>query len=93
LKKPITKTGLVEWLKMKAPKFKPQYLKKKKKKKKKDAIKESRAQVVHTCNPSYSGGRHQEDCSSRSAWTNSSQDPISEKKKNHKKGLVEWLKV
>jgi hypothetical protein len=33
--------------------------------------------VAHTCNPSYSGGRDQEDCGSKSAWANSSRDPIS----------------
>jgi hypothetical protein len=33
--------------------------------------------VAHTCNPSYSGGRHQEDHGSKPA--NSSQDPISKK--------------
>jgi hypothetical protein len=27
--------------------------------------------VAHVCNPSYSGGRHQEDCGSKSAWVNS----------------------
>jgi hypothetical protein len=36
------------------------------------------------CNPSYSGGRDQEDQGSRPAWTNSSQDPIL-KKIHHKK--------
>jgi hypothetical protein len=30
----------------------------------------SDALVAHTCNPSYSGGRNQEDCGS--AWANSS---------------------
>jgi hypothetical protein len=33
--------------------------------------------VAHACNPSYSGGRDQEDCSSKSPRANSSQDPIS----------------
>jgi hypothetical protein len=33
--------------------------------------------VAHACNPSYSGGRNQEDHSSKPAWGNSSQDPIS----------------
>jgi hypothetical protein len=42
--------------------------------------------VAHTCNPSYSGGRDQEDCCSKPAQANNSR-PIS------KKGLVEWLKV
>jgi hypothetical protein len=40
--------------------------------------------VAHACNPSYSGGRDQEDCSSKPAWANSLKDPIW-KKKNHKK--------
>jgi hypothetical protein len=49
--------------------------------------------VAHTCNSSYSGGRDQEDCSSKLAGANSSQDTISKKKKknHHKKGLVEWF--
>jgi hypothetical protein len=51
------------------------------------------ALVAHDCNPSYAGGRDQEDQSSKLAGGNSSWDPISKKKKNHKKGLVEWLKV
>jgi hypothetical protein len=33
--------------------------------------------VAHTCNPSYSGGRDQEDRSSKPGQPNSSQDPIS----------------
>jgi hypothetical protein len=33
--------------------------------------------MTHACNPSYSGGRDQEDCGSEPAWANSSQDPIS----------------
>jgi hypothetical protein len=34
--------------------------------------------VAHACNPSYSGGRDQEDCSSKPAWANDSErDPIS----------------
>jgi hypothetical protein len=48
--------------------------------------------VAHTCNPSFSGGRDQEDQGSKSALENSSQDPIL-KKAHHKKGLVEWLKM
>jgi hypothetical protein len=35
--------------------------------------------VAHTYNPSYSGGRDQEDHSSKPAQANSSQDPISKK--------------
>jgi hypothetical protein len=35
------------------------------------------ALVAHICIPSYSGGREQEDCTSKPAWENSSQDPIS----------------
>jgi hypothetical protein len=37
------------------------------------------APMVHTYNPSYSGGRAQEDCGSKSAWANCSQDPILKK--------------
>jgi hypothetical protein len=45
-----------------------------------------RVPVAHTCNPSYSGGRDQEDCSSK--LRNYLEKPY------HKKlGLVEWLKV
>jgi hypothetical protein len=35
--------------------------------------------VAHACNPSYLGGRDQEDHSSKPAWANSSQDPILKK--------------
>jgi hypothetical protein len=34
------------------------------------------APVAHTCNPSYSGGRDQEDCSLKPAWANSLRDSI-----------------
>jgi hypothetical protein len=37
----------------------------------------SQAPVAHTCNPSYSRGRDQEDQGSKPALANSSQDPIS----------------
>jgi hypothetical protein len=47
---------------------------------------------AQVCNPSYSGGKDQEDQGSKSAQANSSQDPIS-KKKPSQKGLVECLKV
>jgi hypothetical protein len=50
---------------------------KKKKKKKSQA---------HTCNPSYLGGRDQEDHGSKPTWANSVGDPIFKKKKSHKKG-------
>jgi hypothetical protein len=36
--------------------------------------------VAHACNPSYSGGRNQEDSGSKPAQANSSQDSISKKK-------------
>jgi hypothetical protein len=50
--------------------------------------------MTHACNPSYSGGRDQADHSLKPALANSSWHPISKKKKkNNKKGLVEWLKV
>jgi hypothetical protein len=43
--------------------------------------------VAHAYNPSYSGGREREDCSSKPAWANSSRDPIL-KKPITKIGLV-----
>jgi hypothetical protein len=52
----------------------------------------SHALVAHACNPSYLGGRNQQDHGSKPAWANSSSDPIS-KKPITKKGVVEWLKV
>jgi hypothetical protein len=48
--------------------------------------------VAHACNPSYSGGRDQEDHGLKPAQANSLQDPIL-KKPFTKTGLVEWLKV
>jgi hypothetical protein len=51
--------------------FKPQNHKKIKIKKN-----NSWALVAHACDPSYSGGRDQEDCCSKPAWANSSRDPI-----------------
>jgi hypothetical protein len=46
--------------------------------------------VAHSCNPSYSGGRHQEDPGLKPACANSSQDPILKKPITHtKKGR--WL--
>jgi hypothetical protein len=48
--------------------------------------------VAHACNPSYSGGRDQEDHGLKPAQANSSARPYLEKT-FHKKGLVEWLKV
>jgi hypothetical protein len=48
--------------------------------------------VAHSYNPSYSGGRDQEDCSLKPAWANSSARPYL-KKPFSKIGLVEWLKV
>jgi hypothetical protein len=50
------------------------------------------APVAFACNPSYSGGRDQEDRDLKPAQANSLRDTISEKN-HHKKGLVEWLKV
>jgi hypothetical protein len=47
--------------------------------------KELKSPVAHAYNPSYSGGRDQEDHSLKPAQANSSQDPIS-KKPNTKKG-------
>jgi hypothetical protein len=50
--------------------------------------------VTLICNPSYSGGRDQEDPGDgglKSAWANNSRDPISEVP-NTEKGLAGWLK-
>jgi hypothetical protein len=47
----------------------------------------SRGLVRHVCNPSYSGGRAQEDPDLKPAQANSSQDRIS--KQQQQKGLVE----
>jgi hypothetical protein len=52
----------------------------------------ARVPVDHACNPSYSGGRDQEDRSSKPARAKTSEDPIL-KTPNTKKVLVEWLKV
>jgi hypothetical protein len=38
--------------------------------------------MAHTCNPSYLGGREQEDHGSRLVQENSSQDPVSKKNQN-----------
>jgi hypothetical protein len=43
------------------------------------------ALVPHTCNTRYSGGRDQENCSSKPAQANSLQDPISKKPFTKKK--------
>jgi hypothetical protein len=55
-------------------------------------IDKGRAPVAHTYNPSYSGGRDQEDHGLKPGQGNSSQDPIS-KMPIMIKGLMEWLKV
>jgi hypothetical protein len=47
------------------------------------------ALVAHAYNPSYSGGRDQEDHGLKPAWANSSQDPILKKKKKSEKKA--WL--
>jgi regulator of replication initiation timing len=68
-------------------------LQKKKKKKKRPYLKDklkakglgSWVLMAHICNPSYSGGRDQEDQCLKLAWVNSSRDPIL-KKPHHKKG-------
>jgi hypothetical protein len=43
------------------------------------------ALVAHTCNPSYSGGRDQEDLGSKPTKANSSRDSVSKKKKKSQK--------
>jgi hypothetical protein len=52
----------------------------------------SRALVAHTCNPSYSGGRDQEDFGSKPAQAKKFVS-LSLKTLSQKIGLVEWLKV
>jgi hypothetical protein len=44
--------------------------------------------VAHAYNPSYSGGRDQEDRSSKSDWANSSRDPISKVPNTERAGGV-----
>jgi hypothetical protein len=45
--------------------------------------------VAHTCDPSYSGGRDQEDCDSKPALANNSARLYLKKKKtSQKKGLL-----
>jgi hypothetical protein len=44
--------------------------------------------MAHTCNPSHSGARDQEDCGSKSAQVNSLQDPISKKSITKRAGAV-----
>jgi hypothetical protein len=64
-------------------------LPKKKKKKKKERKEKNFAscQVAHAYNLSYSGGRDQEDSSSKPAWANSSmRSNLKKKKKSTKKG-------
>jgi hypothetical protein len=41
--------------------------------------------VAHACNPSYSGGRDQENQVSKPAWANSLRDPISKKTHHNKR--------
>jgi hypothetical protein len=52
-------------------------------------IKNKNMLVAHTCNPSYSGSRDQEDLGSKPAWANSR--PVL--KNASQKGLAEWVKV
>jgi hypothetical protein len=48
--------------------------------------------VAHAYNPSYSGGRDQEDGISKPARANIP-ETLSQKHPSQQKGLVEWLKV
>jgi hypothetical protein len=48
--------------------------------------------VAHTCNPSYSGGRDQDDCRFEASPGKQFMRPYLEKTFS-KKELVEWLKV
>jgi hypothetical protein len=55
---------------------------------KKKKWKQGQEPVAHAYNPSYSGGKGQEDCSLKLTQANSTGDPTS-KKTYHKKGLEE----
>jgi hypothetical protein len=44
--------------------------------------------VAHVCNPSYSGGRDQQDCGVKPAWANSFRDPISKNPSQKRAGGV-----
>jgi hypothetical protein len=55
-------------------------------------LKSCQLPVAYACNPSYSGGRDQEDCSLKPARENSSRDPLKIKPIT-KKGLVETFNV
>jgi hypothetical protein len=44
--------------------------------------------VAHSCNPSYSGGRDQEDCGSKPGWANGLRDHISKKSITKRAGGV-----
>jgi hypothetical protein len=44
--------------------------------------------VPHACNPSYSGGKDQEDCGSKPTQANSSGDPISKNPSQKRAGGV-----
>jgi hypothetical protein len=49
--------------------------------------------VAHTCNPSYSRGRDQEDQVLKPAWANNLGDPVSKSTQyKNRTGLAEWLK-
>jgi hypothetical protein len=50
--------------------------------------KKSQPLVTHSCNASYSGGRDQEDRSSKTTWADSSWDPISKKTLHKRAGGV-----
>jgi hypothetical protein len=51
-----------------------------------------RALVAHTCNPSYSQSRNQEDCGSKPSQGKEFGSSYLEKTRHTKKGLVERLK-
>jgi hypothetical protein len=52
----------------------------------------SKAIVAHACNPSYSGGRDQEDHSLKLVPRERVRETLSRTKVITKKGLAEWLK-
>jgi hypothetical protein len=60
--------------------------------KKKKKIETSQVPVALAYNPSYSGGRDQEDHGSKPAWANNSERPYLKKKKITKKGWCSGLR-
>jgi hypothetical protein len=91
-KAPCALSSLVMWLHQRATDLSPVHPPEKWKWTNTIRCEDGQAPVAHACNPSYSGGRDQEDRGSRPPRKIVPRDPYS-KKPFTKKGLVEWLKV